>query len=115
MDALLSGTLSRFVYVNYLNHQKEFQQYPSPKVFNENYVVSDETLNALKAFAQKDSIQLHPENKKEKAILQRQIKVLTAREIWRTEGFYELSNTYDSAVAKALELMKPQVKTVSKR
>jgi len=115
MDALLSGTLSRFVYLNYLNHQKEFQQYPSPKVFNENYVVSDETLNALKAFAQKDSIQLHPENKKEKAILQRQIKVLTAREIWRTEGFYELSNTYDSAVAKALELMKPQVKTVSKR
>jgi len=24
----------------------------------------------------------------------------------RTEGFYEVNNTYDSAVAKALELMR---------
>jgi carboxyl-terminal processing protease len=69
-------------------------------------MVSDETLNALKLYAQKDSIKLNPKNKLEKAILQKQIKVLTAREIWRTEGFYEVNNTYDSTVAKALELMK---------
>ena len=114
MDALLSGTLNRFVYLNYLHHQKEFNQYSSPKIFNEKYVVSDETLHALKAFAQRDSIQLHPENKLEKSILQRQIKVLTAREIWRTEGFYEVNNTYDSTIAKALQLMKPQVHALSK-
>ena len=114
MDALLSGTLTRFVYLNYLHHQKEFNQYSSPKIFNEKYVVSDETLHALKAFAQRDSIQLHPENKLEKSILQRQIKVLTAREIWRTEGFYEVNNTYDSTIAKALQLMKPQVHALSK-
>jgi len=108
MDALLSGTLSRFVYINFLRHQKDFQKYLSPKVFNEKYVVSDETLNALKLYAQKDSIKLNPENKIEKSILQKQIKVLTAREIWRTEGFYEVNNTYDSTVAKALQLMRAQ-------
>jgi carboxyl-terminal processing protease len=106
MHALLSGTLNRFVYVNYLNHLKDFQKYPSPKIFNEKYVVTDQTLNALKQYAQKDSIKLNPENKIERSILIRQIKVLTAREIWRTEGFYEVNNKYDSTVAKALELMK---------
>jgi carboxyl-terminal processing protease len=115
MDALVSGTLSKFVYVNFLRHQKEFQQYSSPKDFNEKYVVSDETLHALKLYAQNDSIKLNPENKIERSILQKQIKVLTAREIWRTEGFYEVNNTYDPTVAKALELMKPQVHIVSKK
>lgn len=106
MAALISGTLNRFVYVNFLNHQKVFNQYTSPKNFEQKYIVTDQTLHELKAYAQKDSINLNLDNKLEKSLLERQIKVLTAREIWRTEGFYELNNTYDSVVAKALELMR---------
>jgi hypothetical protein len=40
---------------------------------------------------------------------------LTAREIWRTEGFYEINNSYDSAVAKALELMKVEGNGILKK
>jgi hypothetical protein len=40
-------------------------------------------------------------------MLKREIKVLTAREIWRTEGFYEVNNQFDSTVQRALQLMKP--------
>ncbi|MEO8719734.1 MAG: S41 family peptidase [Ginsengibacter sp.] len=115
MDALVSGTLSRFVYLNFLRHRKQFQQFSSPRVFNEKYIVSNETLNELKHYAQSDSIKLNPENKSERAILQRQIKVLTAREIWRTEGFYEVNNSYDPTIIKALELMKPAIQHVSKK
>ena len=43
---------------------------------------------------------------RDKQILQHRIKALIARQIWRTEGYYEVSNTYDSAVAKALEVIK---------
>jgi carboxyl-terminal processing protease len=106
MAALMSGTLNRFVYLNFLRHQKDFNQYTSPKNFEKNYVVSDQTLYDLKNYAQKDSIPLNLDNKHERSLLERQIKVLTAREIWRTEGFYEVNNTYDSTVAKALELMR---------
>ena len=106
MAALVSGTLNRFVYVNFLKHQKDFSKYTSPKNFEQKYMVNDQTLHDLKAYAQKDSIPLNLDDKMEKSLLQRQIKVLTAREIWRTEGFYEINNTYDSAVAKALELMR---------
>jgi carboxyl-terminal processing protease len=106
MAALVSGTLNRFVYVNFLKHQKDFSKYTSPKNFEQKYIVNDQTLHDLKVYAQKDSIPLNLDNKMEKSLLKRQIKVLTAREIWRTEGFYEINNTYDSAVAKALELMR---------
>jgi len=107
MAALMSGVLNRFVFLNYLRHEKEFKQYTSPKMFEEKYTVSDQVLNDLKNYAAgKDSIHLNINNEVEKSLLQRQIKVLTAREIWRTEGFYEVNNTYDSVVAKALELMR---------
>ena len=56
-------------------------------------------------YAAKDSIALNIDHPAEKAQLSRQIRVLTARQIWRTEGFYEINNTYDEAIKKALELM----------
>lgn len=111
MKVLMAGTLNRFVYLNFLKHQNEFKQYTSPQMFEKKYVADDSTLNYLKLYAQKDSIHLNLNNASEKALLQKQIKVLTAREIWNTEGFYEVNNTYDSTVKKALDLMKPVLST----
>jgi carboxyl-terminal processing protease len=105
MKALMSGTLNRFVYMNFLNHQKLFSSYPSPKTFEEKYFVDEATLNDLKNYAAKDSIHLNLNNAEQKSQLAKQIKVLTARQIWRTEGFFEINNTYDETVKKALELM----------
>ncbi|MEO6838891.1 MAG: S41 family peptidase [Ginsengibacter sp.] len=107
MNVLINGTLNRFVYLNFLKHQKEFKRYTSPKMFEDEYIANDSTLNDLKRYAQKDSINLNIHNKSEKEMLQKQIKVITAREIWNTEGFYEVNNTYDSTIKKALDLMKP--------
>lgn len=115
MKALVNGTLNKFVFLNYLRHQKEFKQYTSPEMFEKKYTVNDNTLNDLKNYALKDSISFNLENKTEKELLQKQIKVLTASEIWRTQGFYEVNNTYDSAVRKALELIKTPLPVVSKK
>ncbi len=105
MRALISGTLTKFVYLNYLRNEKQFKTYTSPKIFEQKYVVDDATLGHLKTYAEKDSIALNIDHPAEKAQLSRQIRVLTARQIWRTEGFYEINNTYDEAIKKALELM----------
>jgi len=113
MKALLSGSLNRFVYINYLHHQKDFKKYTSPKLFAQNYIVDEATLNDFKNFAQQDSIYFNLKNPVEKAHLSKQIKVLTASQIWRTEGFYIVNNTYDEMVKKALELIKPQAKVFS--
>jgi len=114
MKALLTGTLARFVYINYLRHQSEFKSYSSPEVFNKKYEAGLATLNDLQQFAQKDSIHFNLDNKVERAHLSKQIKVLTARQIWRTEGFYEINNSTDEMIKKSLVLMNPTFDSTSK-
>jgi carboxyl-terminal processing protease len=109
MHAMMKGTLAKFVYKNYLKNEKKFKQYASPKQFEKNYEADDSTIANLKAFAEKeDSVKLNIDNPQAKSMLKREIKVLTAREIWRTEGFYEVNNHFDSTVQRALQLMKPE-------
>ena len=60
---------------------------------------------ALTAYAARDTIDLNTVAPKEKELLQRRIKALMARQIWRTEGYYEVSNRFDPVVTKALEVV----------
>lgn len=108
MKALLSGTLNEFAYLNFLHHQQEFSSYKSAEDFNESYFVDAATLKRLKTFAAKDSIYLNVENPTQQTHLSRQIKLLTARQIWRSEGFYKVNNAHDGMVKKALEFLQPE-------
>ncbi|MEP6583994.1 MAG: S41 family peptidase [Ginsengibacter sp.] len=104
--ALIKGTFNNFVYRNYLEHQQEFRSYNSPKNFLEKYNPDDATLKSLKSYAQTDSIEFNLADMKEKSLLQKQIKVMTARQMWRTQGLYEVSNYDDDTVNKALDFIK---------
>jgi carboxyl-terminal processing protease len=101
----LSGTLNDFVYQNYLNNKKEFNQYKTTKDFVQNYNVSNAVLNDFKGYVAKDSLKIDLKNDSEKVLLEHQIKELTARQIWNTEGYYEASNVYDHAVQAALKVI----------
>jgi len=103
--AYLKGTLSNFAYSNYLNHQKEFDSFKTPKIFNEKYNVDAATLNDLRDYAARDSIYFKLDTR-EKALLVKEIKILTARQIWRTEGLYEVSNPDDETIKKAVEILR---------
>ena len=104
--AFIKGTFNNFVYQNYLQHRQQFKSYNSPKIFQEKYDVDDATLRSLKNYAQKDSIDFDLADAKERSLLQKQIKVMTARQIWRTQGLYEVSNPEDDTINKALEFIK---------
>jgi carboxyl-terminal processing protease len=108
-ELYLKGTLSNFVYINYLNHEKEFNSYKTPKEFEQKYTVDAATLDNFKNYATKDSINLDLDNLKDKNRLAKHIKELTARQIWRTEGLYEVSNPVDAAVQKALDVIRGNV------
>ena len=104
--AYLKETINNFVYTNYLNHQKEFSAYKTPKAFNENYNVDAATLNNLANYAARDSIYFNLANVQQKERLIKEIKILTARQIWRTEGLYEVSNPDDETIKKAVEVLR---------
>ncbi len=101
----LKGTINKFVYGNYLVNKNKFSVYRSPMQFQKNYSIDDTTWNSFKAFAVKDSININKIDKGGKSVLSKQIKILTARQIWRNEGLYEVSNAEDPAIMKALEVL----------
>jgi carboxyl-terminal processing protease len=101
----IKGTINKFVYGNYLANKNKFTTYTSPIQFEKNYSIDEATWNSFKAFAVKDSINMNMVGGKGKAELSKQIKILTARQIWRNEGLYEVSNAEDVTVKKALEVL----------
>lgn len=102
----LDGTISRFIYTYYIQHLSAFQIYKSPEDFVAHFSDEDRLLKALTAYAAKDTINLSSITPREKELLRQRLKALMARQIWRTEGYFEVSNTSDPVVAKALNVLK---------
>lgn len=102
----LDGRFNNFVYKYYINHVNQFDQYKSPSDFADRYQNSSEVWDQLIDEALKDSIKLKniPEN--DKRNIQNQIKAYLARLKWRTQGYYQVSNSFDPAVEKAKEVLK---------
>ncbi|MEP6617160.1 MAG: S41 family peptidase [Ginsengibacter sp.] len=101
--AYIKGTINNFVYQNYINNKNAFSTFRSPSEFEKNYSIDDVTWDRFKKFAFKDSLDLSNLSDRDKVELVKQLKVITARQIWRSEGLYEVSNANDLMVKRALE------------
>ena len=102
----LDGRFNNFVYTFYINHTALFDQYKTPQEFAVKYQSTSEVWNQLVSYAMKDSINLKNVPAKDKINIQNQIKAYLARLKWRTEGYYEVSNTFDPTISKAKEILK---------
>jgi carboxyl-terminal processing protease len=101
----LEGRFNNFVYKYYIDHVAEFQQYRNPADFAARYQNSADAWNQLVDFAKKDSINLKNIPDKDKKNIQEQIKAYLARLKWRTQGYYQVNNTFDPMVNKAREIL----------
>jgi carboxyl-terminal processing protease len=99
----LDGRFNNFVYQYYTQHLPEWEQYKSPADFAARYQNGSDAWNGLVAFAARDSINLKNVPMKDRKEIQDQIKAYLARFRWRTQGFYQVANSSDQIVAKALE------------
>lgn len=101
----VDGTLSRFIYAYYTQHLSTFQSFKDPADFVAGFHDDDKVWSSLAAYTAKDTINISAIPKRDKEILQHRIKAMLARQIWRTQGYFEVSNAYDPAVNKALEVL----------
>ncbi len=101
----VNGTLNRFIYTYYIQHLPVFQAFKDPADFAAGFHDDEKVWKALTSFAAKDTVGLNSVPAKEKVVLQHRIRALLARQIWRTDGYYEINNTYDPVVTKALEVV----------
>jgi len=102
----LDGRFSNFVYTYYINHLPSFEQYKNPSDFTSHYNGENEVWNQLVSYAAKDSIKLNNVSGNDKLNIENQIKAYLARLKWRSQGYYQVSNSFDPAIQKALEVLK---------
>jgi carboxyl-terminal processing protease len=102
----MAGTMDRFVYLYYIQHQQAFSAYRDPAAFIAGFHDDTRLWGDLSAFAAKDSIDLRPVPPKDKELLLERLKALLARQVWQTEGYFEVSNSYDPVIKKALAVAR---------
>jgi carboxyl-terminal processing protease len=100
------NTMGNFVYRYYISHRSAFDVFKDPAAFDKGFVVNDALLREFDAFAQQDSANIHLNNEKSKHLLSLRLKSLLARQIWRTEGYYEMVNAQDPVLLKALDFAR---------
>ena len=100
------GTLADFGYKYYKTHQPEFLPYKNSLSFVRSYSISENQWKFFEGIAAKDSISLTTINQKEKTEIQRILKSSIARQLFRTEGYFESINEDDPFIKKALEVIK---------
>jgi len=101
----VDGTLNRFVYAYYIQHLPTFQNFKGPADFITGFHDEEGLWRSLTTYVAKDTVNLASIPAKERDVLKHRLKALMARQIWRTEGYYEVSNAYDPVVSKALEVV----------
>ena len=100
------GTIRNFVYNYYIEHKTQLQQYKTPQQFYQQFTIGENEWNELQNFAVKDSVDVQHITGNAKTFVKQQMETLLARQIWRTEGYYELSNAEDPMIKKALSVLQ---------
>jgi carboxyl-terminal processing protease len=101
---IAGGALNSFVYNYYLQHRQQMQQYNSAADYVEHFNASELWDGFIKYPGA--SMDIKSFAGKEKEIIIQRLKALLARYRWRSEGFYQVLNSDDPAIRKALELVK---------
>ncbi len=100
------GTLADFGYKYYKAHQQELLLYKNSMSFVRSYSINENQWKFFEGIAAKDSISISAIQQKEKTEIQRILKSSIARQLFRTEGYFESINEDDPFIRKALEVIK---------
>lgn len=103
---ILDGTLYKFVYLYYLQHKSQLQEFATPEEFVKDFNNVNEMWHQLVQYSLKDTINLNTVPETDKLSLEKRLKANLARFRWRSEGYYEVLNTDDPVIKKAIEVLE---------
>lgn len=101
-----SGSFNDFLLRYYLNHQNILDPYNSPQQYATEFDPSNDMWLQFSNWAKKDSINLAHVSAAEKQRVEDRMEAYLARFKWRDRGYYQILNTKDPTVLKALEKLK---------
>ncbi len=100
------GIVADYGYQYFLQNPSIITKYKSPNTFVQNYMLKEDNWQLFEALAKKDTIDLRPVSPAERSFLQDALKLSLARQLFRTEGYFEEANRKDKTVLKALEILR---------
>jgi carboxyl-terminal processing protease len=103
---LLNGRFNSFVYTWYLQHKQQMDSYTSSTDYIQRFNQLNEMWNRFISFAAKDGLDLNALSTIQKTALQKRLEAYLARFRWRNTGFFQVLNSDDPVVLKALEVIK---------
>ena len=102
---LSRGLINDFGYKYIVANPALPETYKRPRDFVRSFNFSDESWKTFENLAMKDSISLSMISPKEKTYILNALKSSIARQLYRSEGFFESINSGDSSVRKALQIL----------
>lgn len=102
---IAKGTIQRVAYLFQLKNKEALKSYTSPADFASRFSLPESSWNELMERAKKDSVTLSVVTASEKTTLLDMLRTAIARQVWRTEGYFEVQNLQDPVIRKARELM----------
>ncbi|NNV55788.1 S41 family peptidase [Limnovirga soli] len=106
LQLYIKNTLNNFIYQYYMQNKSAFTGVKTPKQLSEAFKPGENEWQQLNSFATKDTINLSHLSALAKSELLQKMPTLMARQIWRAEGYYEVSNQTDPMLAKAMQAFK---------
>lgn len=94
---------SKFTYLYYVDHKKLFDGFSSALDFSKRFHPDNDTWKSLDDYIASNKLKLPAFSTKDREEIEKRLKSYLARQIWGTEGYYEVNNNYDLTVGKALE------------
>jgi carboxyl-terminal processing protease len=103
---LLDGSFNNFVYRYYLQHKKQLDAYTSATDYALRFNSANDIWNQFVNYMAKDSVDLQNISARQKEALQERLEAYLARFKWRNYGLYQVLNSDDPVVKRALEELK---------
>ncbi len=102
------GILNRFV-LHYVDQNRDGleRKYKDFEIYLNNFYVSDDIIAELKDFAYQEELEFNQEEfTQSKQDIELLLKAYIARDLWNTSEFYEVYNTSDDMVLKAVDVLE---------
>lgn len=95
----------KFIYRYYINNKPYFDQFKDPADFAKRYQETEKAYESLKEYLSANNINMPALPEKDKSEIKKRIKTWMARQIWRMQGYFEVHNTFDKTVQRAVEVI----------
>jgi len=102
----LDGTFNNFVYTWYLGHRQKIDGFPSVEAYTTEFNSGEAMWEPFINYASRDSVNLHVLNTAQKAALQKRLEAFLGRFRWRSNGYFQILNSEDGVIKKAIETLE---------